>query len=70
MKPARVECYSGYRADERPLRFHDGEQVHEVAEILARWRDPDAEMFRVRADGLTWVLRHECAGDEWSFWPA
>ena len=30
MREIRVECYSGYRADERPLRFTLGERRYEV----------------------------------------
>ncbi len=31
----RVECYSGYRAEERPLRFTLGNLMHEVIVIKA-----------------------------------
>src|SRR5580700_2193283 len=33
----RVECYSGNKADERPVRFYLGEQLRMVEEILDQW---------------------------------
>ena len=32
MNRIRVECFSGYRADERPLRFFLGDRPHEIVE--------------------------------------
>ena len=61
-----VESYSGFKADERPLRFRLGERWFEVEEVLDRWYDPDATYFRVRADdGDSYVLRH---GDPQAGW--
>jgi hypothetical protein len=63
----RVECYSGYKAGERPLRFQLGERWLEVEEVVDRWYDPDAIYFRVRAsDGGVYVLRHSEANDTWT----
>ena len=44
-----VESYSGFKADERPLRFRLGERWLAVEEVVDRWYDPDAVYFRVRA---------------------
>lgn len=49
MLEIRVECYSGYRADERPLRFEFRGRPFEVAEVEDRWYSPGAVYFRVRA---------------------
>lgn len=59
-----VESYSGYRGDETPLRFvWDGRKVA-VRRIARRWREPDAECFRVIGDdGLVYELR--LSGDSW-----
>lgn len=55
----RVECYAGYKADQRPLRFYLDEHVYSVEEVLDQWYDPDAIFFRVRAhDGNFYILRH------------
>ena len=67
MKNLRVECYAGYRAGQRPMRFILGERTLEVREIEDQWYSPDAMYFRVLADdGNTYVIRHDEAEDRWS----
>ncbi len=62
-----VECYSGYKADERPLRFHLRGAEYEVEEVHDQWYGPDATYFRVRAgDGNVYILRHDTAQDAWT----
>jgi hypothetical protein len=67
MSEIRVECYAGYRADERPLRFVlRGREFH-VEELDGQWYSPAAVYFRVRAsDGNFYVLRHDEAQDSWT----
>ncbi len=63
----KVECYSGYRGDERPLRFYLGETVHEVLDVVDRWYGPEATYFRVTAgDGNTYILRNDITTGEWT----
>ena len=63
----RVECYAGYKGDERPLRMYFGEKAIEVAKVEDRWYSPGATFFRIVADGGDrYVLRHEEAQDVWS----
>lgn len=63
----RVESYSGYKPDERPLRFQLGERWLNVEEIVDRWYDPHATYFRVRAeDGCFYILRHSQPDDTWT----
>lgn len=63
----RVECYAGYRADERPLRFVLEGREYLVDELDGRWYSPEASYFRVRADdGNYYVLRHDEAQGTWS----
>jgi hypothetical protein len=62
-----VECYAGYRADQRPLRFTLGGRVLAVEEIEDQWYSPEAIYFRVRADdGNFYILRHDETEDRWS----
>ena len=64
---ARVETYSGYKADERPLRFYLGERALEVIAVEDRWYSPGETYFRVlTSDGDRYVLRHIEAQDVWS----
>lgn len=63
----RVECYSGYKADERPLRIVFETQTLEIAEVEDRWYSPGATYFRVLVEsGERYVLRHDDAQDVWS----
>ena len=62
-----VETYSGYRADERPLRFVLKGRTYEVAEVEDRWYSPCASYFRVVAeDGNRYVLCHDEAREVWT----
>ena len=55
----RVECYAGYKADERPQRFYIGETRLEVEAVLDQWYGSEDTCFRVRTDdGNIYVLRH------------
>jgi hypothetical protein len=67
MTRVTVQCYSGYRADERPVRFKLGERTFEVEEVEDRWYSPGADYFRLRADdGNIYILRRDQPLDEWS----
>ena len=64
-----VECYAGYKADERPLRFRSGEtdfRTFEVVEALDQWYGVGYRCFKVKPDdGNTYILRHSEDADEW-----
>jgi hypothetical protein len=61
----RVECYAGYKAEQRPLRFYLRERCYEVEEVLDQWYGPEDTWFRVRAgDGNLYVLRHSPAQED------
>src|SRR5579863_4889342 len=67
MGDMRVECYAGYRADERPTRFTLRGHTFEIIEVEDRWYSPGAIYFRVRTeDGDYFVLRHDEPQDVWS----
>jgi hypothetical protein len=62
----KVDCYSGYKADERPVRFTLGDQLMEVTEVEDQWYSPSLRYFRVRAsDGNTYFLSHDEDKDCW-----
>jgi hypothetical protein len=62
-----VECYSGFKGAQRPLRFQLGTRWFAVVEVLDQWYDPDAIFFRVRAaDGNLYILRHSEPADVWT----
>jgi hypothetical protein len=69
-----AECYSGYKANERPIAFTFQRRRREVAEIIDRWYEgglqaanPHVSYFRVRtADGDVFLLRYLSLFDDWS----
>jgi hypothetical protein len=53
-----VDCYSGRKADERPIRFRLEGRQYLVEEILDRWYGPHDAFYKVRADdGNLYILR-------------
>jgi hypothetical protein len=67
MSEIKVECYAGYKSDQRPQRFTLGKQILEIKEIEDQWYSPSSCHFRVRAsDGNIYILRHDEEQDRWS----
>ena len=63
----RVECHSGYKAEERPVRIVFGGQTLELTEVEDRWYSPGATYFRVlTTSGDRYVLRRDDAQEAWS----
>ena len=66
----KVECYAGYKADERPLRFtaqKAGARTFEVKEVLDQWCGVGYCCFKVRADdGAIYILKHTETDDIWT----
>jgi len=65
----RVECYSGCKADERPIRFQVNGHDYFVEEVLDQWYGLDAAYFKLCADdGNLYILRRETSTPEgeWS----
>jgi len=63
----QVECCSGYKADERPVRLKLRDGAREIVAIEDRWYSPGATYFRVLVeDGDHYLLRHDEAQDVWS----
>ena len=56
----QVECYSGRKADERPVRFKLDGRHYIVEELLDQWYGPRDAYFKVRADdGHLYILRRD-----------
>ncbi len=55
-----VNCYSGRKGDERPVRFRLDDRLFKVEELLDQWYGPDDVFYKVRADdGKLYILRQE-----------
>ncbi len=69
----RVECYSGYKANEYPRRFYWDDTLFEIKEILDRWYQgdanpefPTADYYKVQtASSGQFILKHELKNDKW-----
>ncbi len=60
-----VECYSGRKADERPVRFWLEEKEYRVEAVLDQWYDTEHILYKVRADdGNLYILRQETSTPE------
>lgn len=55
-----VDCYSGMKADERPVRFRLDGHEHMVEEVLDQWYGPQDVFYKLRTDdGNLYILRHQ-----------
>ncbi len=61
----QVECYSGRKADERPLRFRLDEHAYRVEAVLDQWYGPEDVFFKLRADdGIVYILRRQTSAPD------
>jgi hypothetical protein len=65
-KEIKVRAYSGYKGNERPLRFNlEGKELV-VADILDRWYGERHDYFKVLADDAeTYLLKRDRETDTW-----
>ncbi len=62
----KVRCYSGYKANERPVSFFLGDKEFQVKEILDRWYGPDYSYFKVKtSDENIYILKYDENKDFW-----
>ncbi len=63
-----VDCYSGRKPEERPVRFRLSGQQYLVEEVLDQWYGPSDAFFKVRADdGNLYILRQDTSTPEGSW---
>jgi hypothetical protein len=73
-KKVEVECYSGHRANERPLAFTFEGRRWEVVEVIDWWYEggvrpgrPALDYFKVKtAEGRVFLLRYNFLFDAWA----
>lgn len=69
-----VECYSGYKVNERPMAFVFRGKRRVVTDILDRWYEggtdpgrPPLDYFKVRTEeGGEYILCHHALFDRWT----
>jgi len=65
-KESRVWTYSGYKANERPVRFRLGEKELAVRKIVDRWYGEKHDYFKVVADDAkVYLLKRDREADVW-----
>ncbi len=64
----QVECYSAYKAEERPVRFRiEGHDYH-VQEVVDQWYGPHHAWYKVRGnDGHLYILKRDMSRPEGSW---
>jgi hypothetical protein len=71
--PIKVECHSGYKADEYPKCFYLNNERYDIQAITDRWyqgdTDPEfpvSDYFKVAtAGGDQYIIKHEVERDRW-----
>ena len=66
----KVECYSGYRVNERPVAFTINEcdytRSFKIREVIDRWFGESADYFKVVADDENiYLLKYDSRQDVW-----
>ena len=66
----KVECYSGYRVNERPVAFTINERDYtrsfRIREVIERWFGETADYFKVVADDENiYLLKYDSRQDVW-----
>ena len=65
-KPLKVIAYSGYKANERPLRLILGDKDLEIRRVIDRWVGEDHDYFKCLADdGKVYLLKWHRIHDQW-----
>ncbi len=60
-----VDCYSGRKGDERPVRFRLDDRPYVVRELLDQWYGPEDAFYKVRADdGNFYILRQQTSSPD------
>lgn len=67
LKVIHVSCYSGYKADERPISFTLLGRELMVEEIIDRWYGPNKSFFKILAnDNKVYLIKYDQDEDQWT----
>jgi hypothetical protein len=67
LKVIHVSCYSGYKADERPINFTVRGRKLMIEEILDRWYGVNDSYFKILADDKkVYLIKYDQDKDLWT----
>lgn len=67
LKTIHVSCYSGYKANERPINFTFRGRKRMVHEVLDQWYGINHRYFKVLAnDNKIYLIRYDHDDDLWT----
>jgi hypothetical protein len=67
LKAIQVSCYSGYKANERPIHFTFRGRTRMVHEVLDQWYGINHSYFKVLADdNKIYLIRYDHDDDLWT----
>ena len=67
LKVIQVSCYSGYKANERPITFTVRGRQLTVKQIIDRWYGVSASYFKVLAnDEKIYLIKYDRDEDQWT----
>ena len=55
-----VQCYAGWKGDQRPVRFRMDHREYLVEEIIDQWYGPEHIFFKIRADDSNFYILRRC----------
>ncbi len=62
----KVECYSGYKINERPVKFILMNRAYLVKEVIDTWYGEKSVYFKVKADDENiYLLKYDEWQDQW-----
>jgi len=65
--PIKVNAYSGYRVNERPMSFSLGNSKIDIIKIIYQWTEPEKDFFIVQGnDRLFYTLFWDRGKDIWT----
>jgi len=67
LKVICVSCYSGYKANERPINFGFRGKSLMIEEIIDRWYGVNNSYFKILAsDQKAYIIKYDQSQDQWT----
>lgn len=64
--PIKVNSYSGFKGEERPVSFTIGDRTFQVVDLMDSWYGEGHDYYKVSADdGAVYIIRYDREMDEW-----